>query len=105
MTPTPEQIKQIKENIDRAKAEAVNAINRIEVDEKGQINGTFALFTLFDGQPGQPMTLGFDKDLFAMLSEDFVKFLNVREKEEKINQIRDEKLRGRLLQNLQNSLK
>lgn len=102
---TPEQLNQAKEQVEKVKEMAIESIKTITVDDTGRLTGTFVLFGMIDGQPTPPVTLGFDKDMFSIIADDFVNFLNIREKEEKINSVKDEKLRNRFLNNLKNSLK
>jgi len=99
------QLALAKEQVEKVKSMAIEAIKKVAVDEQGRLTGTFVVFGLSDGQPAPPITLGFDRDMFSILAADFENFLSIREKEEKINQIQDEKLRARLLHNLQASLK
>ena len=101
-----EQLKNAKEQIEKAKEDAIASIKQAgSIDDKGMIASTFVLFNFVDGQPAPPITLGVDKDIFALVSQDFINMLDVRTQEEKINTIKDERLRARLLNNLHNSLK
>lgn len=97
----PEQTKKIKEELELLKTKAIEAINKLELDaEKGMLKNPFALFTFIDGQPQFPLTSGVDRVIFKAMADDFINYLEIKEKEEKIMQIQDEKLRSRLLSNL-----
>lgn len=102
---TPEQIKETKANVENLKAEAIKFINSIEVKEDGSVSGLFALFALPNGQPSNlPISTGLNSDLFSVLADDFKKFLKIKEQEATIHNISDERLRARLLKNLQEKM-
>lgn len=102
---TPEEIKRINEDVEKTKKRAIEAIESIKLSDKNEITQTFVLFPFANGQPLQPITLGVDKDLFGMVSDDFIRHVEAFEKESKIMQIQDPELRARLLNNLRSGKK
>lgn len=102
---TPEQLTQVKNNIEEMKKKVIDAVSKIEMDDKGVLKNTFIFFSFSEGQPGMPISPGVDKDLLIAMVEDFTTYLTLQEKENKLYKIQDEKLRNRLLNNLHANIK
>ena len=91
------ELEKRRAHLTNLKKQMTDFIENLKIEDDGRPNADFAFFGFVAGQPVPVMTMGVDKDIFGVVASDFVNGLTMFEKEMKINSIKDESLRSRLL--------